>query len=102
MPKKRNQNEAATTTFTAAGSGLNTPVVGKLSSKIGKSKAELGRERKPEKRILGLDDAPRHTKGRWTEGEMEAAASSLAVSPLPAFTTQQAARITFGLIILIG
>ncbi|KAJ9122447.1 hypothetical protein QFC22_001872 [Naganishia vaughanmartiniae] len=79
MPKKRNQNEAATTTFTAAGSGLNTPVVGKLSSKIGKSKVELGRdERKPEKRILGLDDAPRHTKGRWAEGEMEAAASSLA------------------------
>ncbi|KAJ9100682.1 hypothetical protein QFC21_003727 [Naganishia friedmannii] len=79
MPKKLKQNEATTTTFTAAGSGLNTPVVGKLSSKIGKSKAELGRdERKPEKRILGLDDAPRHTKGRWAEGEMEAAASSLA------------------------
>ncbi|KAJ9093565.1 hypothetical protein QFC19_008292 [Naganishia cerealis] len=78
MPKKRNQNEAGTTTFTAAGSGLNTSAVGKLSSKIGKTKAELNRERKPEKRILGLDDAPRHTKGRWAEGEMEAAANSLA------------------------
>jgi hypothetical protein len=82
MPKQRTQNDQGKTTFTAAGSGLNTPVAGKLSSKIGKSKAELEKERKPEKRIMGSDDAPRHTKGRWADGEMEAVASSLAVGTL--------------------
>lgn len=82
MPKKRAQDEQGTTTFTAAGSGLNTEVAGKLSSKIGKTKAELNKERKPEKRVMGSEDAPRHVKGRWAEGEMEAVAGSLAVRSL--------------------
>ena len=86
MPKKRAQDEQGTTTFTAAGSGLNTEVAGKLSSKIGKTKAELNKERKPEKRVMGLDDAPRHVKGRWADGEMEAVAGSLAVRSLLAET----------------